>query len=259
MVVGVLAVNAPAAASRTVLVSLGDSYSAGIGVTPFEVGSEPCLRSEHAYAMVAAAELGFDGRSVACGGAVTADLTHRDEHGEAPQIDGIGDADYIAFTMGGNDVGGPVGVLTSTFSSTRSDDFAARVRDLGPLLAAGYAAVRDAAPRATIFVLGYPDSLPRNQAGMTECFRPIGGFLDVIEAHDNVTRLNDAVATAAASAGIIYLDTTDTFAGHEMCTARPYANGIGGQPDSPGASLHPNELGHQVLADLLVAAIARTG
>lgn len=74
--------------------------------------------------------------------------------------------------------------------------------------------------------------------------------------HRNVSLLNETIAAAAATAGAVFVDTTSSFAGYEMCAAEPYANApFVRAPASPGGALHPNELGHLMMAAALIAAI----
>ena len=68
--------------------------------------------------------------------------------------------------------------------------------------------------------------------------------------------LNATIADAAAEAGAAFVETSTSFAGHEMCTPDAYANAPSDPaPASAGAVMHPNELGHLVMAADLLAAI----
>ncbi len=240
-----------------VLIGMGDSYSTGAGIPPVEASSDQeCQRSAAAYPMVAASELGFEGSSVACGGAVLADFTSTSRKGAPPQASGIEEADILAWTMGGNDVGGPSGVLASGSSSQSMADFAAAVDALRPQLVAAYTDVQRAAPQAQMFVLGYPDIVPASQQDLDACLGATAQELGAEGIHDNIELLNAAIAAAAATVGATFVATTASFAGHEMCTAQPYANAPGDlRPASPGASMHPNQVGHLAMAADLVAAI----
>jgi len=246
----------PAAAASRLLIGMGDSYSTGGWIPPVDPSSGLCNRSLHAYPLVAAGELGFDGQSVACGGAVLADFTSPSRRGAPPQTTDIADADILAWTMGGNDVGGPGGVLDSGADAASVTDFAAAVDALTPQLVAAYGDVQRAAPRAQMFVLGYPDIVPRTQQALEACLGARAAGLDIDDIHRNVALLNDAIGSAAAAAGAVYVDTSPSFAGHEMCTVDPFANAPEERaPTSPGGGMHPNERGHLMLAADLIAAI----
>lgn len=249
---------APAGAdppTRLLLVGMGDSYTTGAGIPPAEASSAHCRRSQRAYPSVAAEALGMSGRNVACGGAVVADLTAPPRPGVPAQIAGLAGADVAAMTIGGNDVGGPRGVLDSGSSDRAMAQFGTDVQALVPRLQEGLAAVQAAAPRARLFVLGYPDIMPRRQRAFAQCLGALAAGLDVSAVHSSVYRLNEAVRRAAASVGAIFVDTSASFVGHEMCAPTPYANAPGRRSAHPGGGLHPNELGQLAMAADLAAAI----
>ncbi len=253
---GVIATATPARADTRLLVGMGDSYSTGAGIPPEEPAAGDCQRSTAAYPLVAAAELGFTGHNVACGGAVLADFTATSRRGAPPQIEGVAGADLIAFTIGGNDVGGPGGVLDASRTTASMTSFAATVEALIPQLLASYIEVAQAAPGARIYALGYPDIVPRTQDELQTCLGPRAAGLSAAGIHHNVELLNAAIADAAASAGAVFVDITTGFTGHEMCSAQPYANAPDEHvPASPGAAMHPNQLGHLAMAAALLAAV----
>jgi len=251
---------APAPATADVprlLVGMGDSYSTGAGIRPADPTAGQCHRSLRAYPLLAASELGYAGRNVACGGARLGDLTISTRPGVPPQIAGIAGADLVAVTIGGNDVGGPGGVLQSSADAAAMVSFTAAVHALGPQLIAGYTAIRRAAPGAELYVLGYPDIVPDTQRQLTDCLGPTAAGLDAAGIHTNIALLNTTIADAAASTGARFVPTTPAFAGHEMCTERAYANAPGDwAAPSPGGGLHPNALGHLAMAAALADAIA---
>jgi len=261
---GAIATATPASADNRLLVGMGDSYSTGAGIPPVDPGgtvggADQCVRSPAAYPMVAADELGFAGQNVACGGAVLSDFTAPSRRGAPPQVSAIGDADVIAFTMGGNDVGGPGGVLESSRSVASMAAFAASVEALGPQLVAAYLDVQGAAPAAGVYVLGYPDIVPDTQQALESCLGARAAGLTASDIHHNVDLLNAVIADAAARTGAVFVATTPSFAGHEMCTNDAYANAPEEPaPASPGGGLHPNEAGHLAMAAALIGAIGGT-
>lgn len=260
---GALATTIPASADARLLVGMGDSYTTGGGVpggVDQSSGLDPCTQSLGSYPLVAAEELGFAGQNVACGGAVLSDFTTVSHRGAPPQTAGIGNADVIAFTMGGNDVGGPGGVLESSRTAAPMAAFAASVDALRPQLVAAYLDVQRAAPAAEIYVLGYPDIVPITQQALDACLGARAAGLIAPDIHHNVDLLNAAIADAATSAGAEFVATTPSFAGHEMCTNDAYANAPEDRaPASPGGAMHPNELGHLAMAAALIGAIGGTG
>ena len=65
-------------------------------------------------------------------------------------------------------------------------------------------------------------------------------------------QLNDVSVEEAGSAGLEVLDGRDALAGHEICTADPWAAGWG----EPGP-FHPNAEGYEALARRLVDFLHR--
>ncbi len=254
-----IATATPAIADTRLLIGMGDSYTTGGGVPGGDdesSGADPCTQSLGSYPLVAADELGFDGQNVACGGARLADFTTTSRRGAPPQTASIAGADIVTFTMGGNDVGGPRGVLESSRTPATMADFAAAVDALGPQLVSAYLDVRRAAPAAEIYVLGYPDIVPATQQALDACLGASAAGLAAADIHHNVTLLNQTIAAAAAEVGSVFVATTPSFAGHEMCTEQPYANASDERaPASPGGALHPNELGHLAMAAALISAL----
>jgi len=265
LLTGSVAIAGSAQAETRLLVGMGDSYSTGGGIPPVDQTSaqgadDQCERSLHAYPQVAADELGYAGESVACGGAVLSDFTTSSRRGAPPQTSGMADADLVAFTMGGNDVGGPNGVIDSSRTAASMTDFAAAVDALVPQLVAAYTDVRQAAPKAEVYVLGYPDIVPASQQALETCLGARASGLTAADIHYNVDLLNAAIAEASATSGAVFVATTPSFDGHEMCTAQPFANAPDEPlPAAPGGAMHPNELGHLTMAAELIAAIGGTG
>lgn len=250
---------ASAEGGAPLLIGMGDSYTAGIGIPPLDPTSELCERSLAAYPMLAATQLGYDGRSVACGGADLADLTSESRRGSPPQIADIAAADVVAMTVGGSDVYGPYGLIYAGTSAAGAASYAAHIEELRPQLLSTFTAVRQAAPQATVYVLSYPDVLPPSQTAFLECWGPLGNVLDATAMHQALSLLNAAIADTAVAAGVTLLDTTALFAGHEMCSADPYANSAGDpSPEYPGPGMHPNAHGHQVLAAALADTVRRS-
>jgi len=102
-----------ALADETTYVALGDSYSSGFGVAPYEPGTNKdngpndCQRSTRAYSEVVAADLDLDLSFHACQGGVTRDFyfaRNDGKWGEIPQLDHLGpETGLVTFSIGGND------------------------------------------------------------------------------------------------------------------------------------------------------------
>lgn len=119
-----------------------------------------------------------------------------------------------------------------------------------------YAAVRERAPRAEVFVLGYPRFFraePQNSCsfdGGTRQFT-VG---DMLWINEETRKLNSLIEADAGAAGLHYVDVYNAFEGHELCTGTPHLNGI--EAGTRGA-FHPNVEGHADLAAVLEKSSAR--
>jgi len=240
-------------------VALGDSYSAGEGLEPFqeetrdiEEGGDRCHRSEQfAYPLL----LEFVQQSTtvfrACSGAVVANLFNEVQgHSGVPNHQGLQvdqeiggeDVTLVTLTMGGNDVGFAK-VLNFCFSNGKEENCAdqpfegtERLRDwadarLGELkadLVDLYLRLRESFPTARILALGYPALFPlkappiyRDRAALcTLLFTR--WTLPEREAIRNWGFGLDRViqeATQQANENIEYVDISSHFTGHEPCSA----------------------------------------
>ena len=176
-------------------VALGDSYSAGEGLGPYQNGTavpkgahrNQCHRSaKYAYAVLNPAVVVPQATSrtfFACSGATSSDMrskppTHGDQrqYGQPQQTATVGSGTrFVSLSAGGNDVGfGDIGVncmeavvarVAVARAGKRSckEQIDASRRKLGrtqTLLTKLYEDLLDRAPQATVVVLGYPRILP---------------------------------------------------------------------------------------------------
>ncbi|WP_211308000.1 GDSL-type esterase/lipase family protein [Geodermatophilus normandii] len=193
---GVLLLTPPASAVPGPLryVALGDSYSAASGVLP-------------------------------------PDLTAAQHPGVPPQLEALSaDTQLVTMTIGGNDSGvfvtsilrcGAAGVSTLGQGSPCRDTYGTSFEDTVrtttyPALVEALSAVRQAAPRARVAILGYPAILPPTGG----CFdrMPIAEG-DVPYPYGLQATLNDAVRRAAAATGVTFVDLSAASAGHDACPA----------------------------------------
>jgi hypothetical protein len=217
-------------------VSLGDSYSSGEGVRPFDLGTDVsdgrkrlnrCHRNATAWPRLVGTTADAH---LACSGAVIDNL-YRGQERNAPdtvgQIDRLrtlysaGLASTVLVTLGGNDVG---------FSSIL---FACRFRPLGclrhldqvelarlsalrPRLVQAYRDIAAAAVGARIIVVGYPAIFPRPEEKYRRC-----GWISNKEKV-RLGRLTAAVETtlaaAAAEANVEFISLLQSLRHHELCT-----------------------------------------
>lgn len=268
-------------------VALGDSYSAGLGITPASTGSvAACAQSAVNYPHRVATALKLTLTDVTCSGAETGDLTTA---GVAPaQLAALSaSTDIVTLTIGGNDLGfasiaaacaaasatgplllgSPAATCESTFVANGVDSLAATVTStVSPALASTYAAIAAAAPQARVFVLGYPSIMPApGDVPAGGCFRGIltstnsfpFGDTDTTYLRSVEDDLDAAIQSATTAAGFTYLPTFAGSATHSACaTDGAWVNGaILSKGGVAPASLHPNVAGVSYLTRTTEAAI----
>jgi lysophospholipase L1-like esterase len=236
-----LGVAGPAAAASSYAdvdyVALGDSYSSGVGA-PGQRGL--CLQSPNGYpGQFAARNQPKSFTNLTCGGAVTSDVRNL----QVPLMSSS--ADLISITIGGNDAGFAPTVLGCQISSDAAcaDKVAQARADIGSTLPAKldatYQAIRAKARAASVVVLGYPRLFDTSSAscGLTGMSLAKRRSLNA-----GADFLNDVISDRAAAAGFGFSDVRAEFAGHGICAATPYLNGLTVIP--PQNSFHPNQTGY---------------
>jgi len=240
-------------------VTLGDSYSAGEGLAPFEGGTldveeegDRCHRSEQfAYPLL----LEFVQQTTtvfrACSGAVVVNVFDEvQEHSGVPNHQGLQveqeiggeDVRLVTLTMGGNDVGFAK-VLNFCFSNSMDENCAdqpyegyeslrdwaeARLGDLKTDLVGLYLGLRESFPTARILALGYPALFPLKAPPI---YRDRGALCTALFTRWTLSEreairnwgfgLNRIIqeATQQANENIEYVDVSSHFTGHEPCSA----------------------------------------
>lgn len=253
-------------------VALGDSFTAGPGIPNQLLDPLGCFRSDQNYPHVAARALGLPLRDRSCSGASTADLSAPQPvlgGPNPPQLDAL-DAGVATITLqiGGNDMGFteilqrclallPVGSpCRDHYTAGGVDELSRRIAATGPRVAAALAEAVRRSPQARIFVVGYPAILPESQPGCWPLL-PIAPH-DVPYLRDKEKELNAMLAARAAAAGATYVDTYRPSIGHDACQL-PGARWV--EPLLPlaaAAPVHPNALGMQAMAQVLMAAMGAT-
>jgi lysophospholipase L1-like esterase len=247
------------------MVAIGDSYTSGEGVPPFDVPTDvtevnECHRSPLAYPVPVAGSLGLKLDSWACSGATTGDLASaavsasdapwddpvHDVGGAAHRsaLDRLGiDSAVVAITIGGNDIGFPeiiVDCLMDSLPCTRHD--AAVQQDLVTLQSSLDGLFADITMRlstaSTVLIVGYPRVFPVHPHADCDFvpLLPVGTFTQSEQnwANAKTAQLNETIREAADRAEgprFLFVDVWDSFGHSELC--RPDATTGSPVPTSP--------------------------
>ncbi|MEV6589432.1 SGNH/GDSL hydrolase family protein [Streptomyces acidicola] len=279
--------------------ALGDSYTSGPDI-PDQNGEPPgCDRSDRNYPALVADGLGLEAtrfRDMSCSGATMGDLF-------APQStdDGVNPAQLSAVSsntrlvtlgIGGNDIGFVSLVTTcvkagvryqryqmengavsradddlcrARYVSAGTDEVATRITAAGRRLSAVLRAIGQRAPKARVYVVGYPAILPTkggggNGDGGGDCVRAMGlAPGDVSFLRQKEQQLNAMLRDRAEAAGAVYVDTYTPSVGRDAC-ADPDVRWIEPLiPAAPAASVHPNERGERGMARAVLSAVTAAG
>jgi lysophospholipase L1-like esterase len=246
-------------------VSLGDSFPAGEGLPG---ASGPCRRSPLAYPNLLARRTNLLASLHACSGATTEDVLERAPvSGEGRQLDWLApDTDVVTVTVGGNDVGfgRVIGACLSGLDpcSGLDGEVDSRLVALRGRLDTVNREIRRRLPGARLLVVGYPQLIgdPSQVAidGCREIGRSASARITGEEAawlREKGRALDAVLRESAQRAGARYVDAVTVFAGHEACTPTPWMTGV--VEDDIRASFHPNTAGHEALARLVAAELAR--
>jgi hypothetical protein len=266
------AVPSVAAAAGASYVAMGDSYTSGPGVLPpSPTAPADCGQSAANYPHLVAAALNLSLTDVSCGGAKTEDFTVAQFPDQPPQFNALGSStEVVTVGMGGNDNNLFATVLTdcTVLDSGKPNEGApcrkqlARyvnetfAADKGPQEAA-LAEIHVLAPKAKVFVVGYPEVTPEEGYCPTAIPWTTG---DLKWFRDNVQKKGNGLIKKGAKAnGAIFVDTFKPSAGHNACEAvgvrwiEPLFGSLTGVP------VHPNALGEENDAFAVELAMLRNG
>ena len=255
-------------------VALGDSYAAGYGIDPSTFEPVPgCGQSTLNYPHQVAAELGLELTDVSCSAALTTNITTTPQEtvaGTAPiQLEALSaDTDVVSLTIGGNDIGfstiaascialSPVGPLLLDQSSYSCAPGLATnplvldgLENLAGSVVSTLTAIKQAAPNAKIFVIGYPAIIPdiaNIPLTPTGCFTnafvdPLPGGIvgpytlnsfpfttvDTVALHTLEKTLDGIINAATLASGATYVEAISGSIGHSACEAPEdaYLNGL---------------------------------
>lgn len=266
-------------------VALGDSYTAGPDI-PEQTGLPPgCDRSDENYPALVAARLeltGSDFRDMSCSGATISDLTGPQSTGNGvnpAQLSALSSTTMlVTLGIGGNDIGFSslitrcveAGLVyyaigdklfdsgdapcRQEYTADGTDEVQQRIRTAGTALSEALDEIERRAPRAQVYVVGYPAILP---SGGTGCARTMGlAPGDVSYLQQTEQELDAMLQQQAKAAGAGYVDTYTPSTGHDACSAEDTRWIEPLLPQSAAASVHPNERGERGMADAVLGALA---
>lgn len=248
--------TAPAAASGPPIgpqyVAMGDSYAAAPGV-PDTNGADGCFRSTGNYAQLVAVSTGLTVTDVTCSGATTESVL-RDQ---VPSI--TPEAELVTIGIGGNDfdlftrlIGNCIKIASSDpAGSPCSDEARGEIDETLPKIADNVGGVLDtiaeAAPDATVVVVGYPDLLP--VTGSCPDLVPLAAG-DYALLNDVTHALSDALRDRAAEHGFDFVNLRGPSKGHDICSAKPWVNGQMVAADGT-IPFHPFDVEQQAVARII--------
>jgi lysophospholipase L1-like esterase len=240
---------------------------------PDAVPNQACGRSTGNYAHLVAADLGLELTDVSCIGATIDNVTTTPQTMNPLQIDAVTpDTRVITISIGANDVNyttsliacGRDGMngkscLEASADAAAPDVDSAAINNLldqvENKLVAMLGKVQQAAPAARIYLIARPMVLP-DPAVPCPPDVPMqtadATFLGEVGA-----RLQAALISAAARAGVNFVDVYGPSHGHDAC-APADQRWVEGQANPAVAAYHPNAAGMRAQADLIVAKIRKT-
>ncbi|MBT2381929.1 SGNH/GDSL hydrolase family protein [Streptomyces sp. ISL-111] len=267
---------APAAAESAEpldYVALGDSFAAAPLVLPVDTSNLLCLRSLADYPHVAAKALGARLTDASCSGATAEHLTTSQYLGTKPQLKALSeDTDVVSITIGGNDTGlvtaalGCLNVLPKPRGSSCAarntkdgvDSVKAGIDAWAPKFATALNQIKQRAPHAKVFVIGYGNYIRPGGCFPTQ---PIWD-VDATYIQGATDHLSAALRTTARQHGATFVDTYSLGIGHDVCAAPAdrYIEGI--IPAHIATPLHPNAKGSEAIGSALASSVLsaiRTG
>jgi lysophospholipase L1-like esterase len=260
--------------------ALGDSYTAGLGIPEQTGATAGCGQSTSSYPYLVARSLRLELTDVSCSSATIADMTAAQPTGDGTnpaQLSALSSGTaLVTVSIGGNDIGlidivtkcteldlvpalipgGGSSTLTPCedfYTSGGTDQIRQRIRSVTGHLADTLTQIRERAPHARVYVVGYPDLLPAGGGGCGGALGITAG--DIAFLNREEVRLNGALEQVARAAGDGYVDTYTPSQGHDACSA-PASRWL--EPlltTSAAAPLHPNAAGERAMADAVVEAV----
>lgn len=264
-------------------VALGDSYSSGEGAGPgnyFQTNGIDikCHRAPTAWSFKLAQtspQINDDVQNAACSGAVTSNMLNTWFKGEQPQVEylrqrnAIKPVDLVTFTVGGNDAGfsGLVGdcYYTDCAVDAQTGKWRSKAREAARRTAQQIVpALRAAAPKATLVLVGYPRLLPIQARDTVNCPWLTDTERTALNAlvRDLNKIFDDAILTErfenASYVPPLHIVPANALDGHELCSRRPHVVRVNGNPRELEQA-HPDANGQGDYAATVLAGLKSFG
>ncbi|MFE4517914.1 SGNH/GDSL hydrolase family protein [Kitasatospora sp. NPDC056783] len=271
-------------------VALGDSYTAGLDIPPQTGEPGACRRSGVNYPSLVAKALSLapgQFTDVSCSSARTGDLTGPQKVADGTnraQLDALtADTRLVTLGIGGNDAGFTEvvtecakenlvdlvkGVITDggdrSGKSPCRDHYAAgngtdevqrRVDAAGERLGRVLQEIGKRAPKAKVYVVGYPGLLPADPASCRPVLGNAVAAADLGFLVEKEQQLNGMLRQRAEAAGAVFVDLAQPSAGHDMCAGEDKRWVEPPLPRRGMAPIHPNAQGQEAAAGVVVKAI----
>jgi lysophospholipase L1-like esterase len=207
---------------------------------PYIAASGACKQSPKSYPRTwAKNHADFTLKDMTCSGATVADV-------RANQLGALSAATtLVTITVGGNDAhftetatacltGTDEACINAGFSSAWASQL---VVPSG--LESLYNEVKTRAPKARVIVMGYPNLI---DPGTGSCGAITPGATKRQWLNYAADQAAEGIKSAAAKAGVTFVDVRSGFAGHQACSASPWINGV--DLNHYSEIFHPDATGH---------------
>ena len=263
-----LAIAAPAAAASR-YVSLGDSYAAG-PLIPVQLPPFGCLKSSNDYGHLTQRQLRFpEYRDPSCSGARTNHMTQPQGVSPGPnppQFNSLTtDTSMVTLTIGGNDIGfssiaqdcfvtqpSSGSPCKDKYTAGGQDEVSRRIAETAPKVAGVLRGIASRSPLARTYVVNYSAIFPHEGPGCYPQMPVAEGDVPWLRAKQE--ELNAMLAAQASGNGARLVDVYAASRGHSACALPGFRWVEPVTPASPAAPIHPNLIGMQAMASLIVAA-----
>lgn len=239
-------------------VAMGSSFAAGAGIGPLQPGTPSrCGRTDNNYPTLLAHRFGLALTDVSCGGAMTTHVLSA--WSELPaQIDAVTpDTRLVTITIGGNDVGYAMGLMSGSCSAGAFPRISRcfpkpaigeeNWRKLEQNLTETARQVFMRAPKAKLIFVPYVTLVPPILCDATAL-----SVEDADEYRALGARLADMTRRVALANGAAVAPSDTLSRDHTACSAEPWSHGMSTRYDMKlGAPWHPNREGHAAIAQAL--------